>query len=104
MNRFFLIFISALIIASCKEKKENGSISGTVLNNKNEPAAGAKISLLKSTNSLKDTTTVDQYGSYAFNYLEVEKYYLKVQKDNYQDTTLIITVEGGKTTIINIII
>ncbi|MED4452355.1 carboxypeptidase regulatory-like domain-containing protein, partial [Metabacillus fastidiosus] len=77
-----------------------GSLSGTVLNNNNEPVAGAQITVFQNNIQVASAIT-DANGNYLIPNLSPGSYVVVTTADNFITNTVSTTITNGETTVVN---
>ncbi|MGG0853609.1 carboxypeptidase regulatory-like domain-containing protein, partial [Metabacillus fastidiosus] len=80
-----------------------GALSGTVLNNNNEPLANAQVTVFQ--NNIQVTSAItDVNGNYLISNLSPGSYVIVTTTDNFITNTVSVTITNGETTVLNFIL
>src|ERR1043166_3979851 len=104
MNIDRLLACLALVFLSFGAARASvfGDVKGAVLDPKERPIVGAKVTLLAASSSWSKTTQTSSVGDFAFRAVPIGEYRVTGESGGFSTSTLGLTVLSDRTTVINL--
>src|SRR5881227_3093384 len=95
-TRIFLLSASLIVVCVCWGQVNNASLTGLVTDPSGAVVVGAKVTLTNTATNVEQATTTTASGYYDFPVVQVGRYRLKVEHQNFQTGVSDVTLEVGE--------